>query len=403
MSKINDIYRIKGVVQHYEWGGNSLLPGLLNIQNTENKPYAEYWLGAHEKASSLIISGNQEERLIDFIAENPKEILGHKVNNKYGRLPFLLKLLDVKSMLSIQVHPDKSSAEKGFEEEEKSGKPISAPDRNYKDDNHKPEIMVALSDFWLLHGFISKEKAEKLLTDEKLKPLYPVIEEYVQDIRHAYAKIMNMDDEESDRFLKPLLNHIIPLYKEGKLSKDDPSFWAARAALTYNSGDYTDKGIFSVYLLNLVNVKPGEAIYQGAGTLHAYLEGWNVELMANSDNVLRGGLTNKHIDVPELMKHVVFEEVHPQVIPAPLNEKGEFIYSSPAEDFQVSVIKSSATFTTDSVDILFVYKGNALIKTKNISESLFAGEAVCIPAGIEALIEPGDEGVIFRASVPILN
>ena len=320
MNKINDIYRIKGVVQHYEWGGNSLLPGLLNIQNTENKPYAEYWLGAHEKASSLIISGNQEERLIDFIAENPKEILGHKVNNKYGRLPFLLKLLDVKSMLSIQVHPDKSSAERGFEEEEKSGKPISAPDRNYKDDNHKPEIMVALSDFWLLHGFISKEKAEKLLTDEKLKPLYPVIEEYVQDIRHAYAKIMNMDDDESDRFLKPLLNHIIPLYKEGKLSKDDPSFWAARAALTYNSCEYSDKGIFSVYLLNLVNVKPGEAIYQGAGTLHAYLEGWNVELMANSDNVLRGGLTNKHIDVPELMKHVVFDEVHPQVIPAPLNE-----------------------------------------------------------------------------------
>jgi len=401
MAKMNDLYRIKGVVQHYDWGGNSLLPALLNIQDPGNKPYAEFWLGAHEKASSLIIAENKEEKLYEFISENPAAILGNRVKDKFGRLPYLLKLLDVKNMLSIQVHPDKKGAEIGFAAEEQAGIPLNAPHRNYKDDNHKPEIMAALSDFWLLHGFKPAQKAGELLKDQSLKPLHPVIQDYIQDIRLAYSGIMNMKEEESDRILRPLLDVIIPLYHEGKLEKSNPSYWAAKAALTFNKGKDIDKGIYSIYLLNLVNVKPGEGIYQGPGILHAYLEGQNVELMANSDNVLRGGLTSKHIDVPELMKHVKFEPVEPKIIAGP-DKQGEYIYDSPAEDFQLSLIQKETALHTSSADILLVYSGNAMITTEKKSENIFPGEAVFIPSGRKIKIEPGKGGMIFRASVPNL-
>ncbi|MDQ6609310.1 MAG: mannose-6-phosphate isomerase, class I, partial [Bacteroidota bacterium] len=148
---MNNVYKLTGVVQHYSWGGTEFIPHLLHIKNENKKPFAEYWLGAHPKASSVIEP--EKKKLNDFIAENPVEILGEKVALDFGSLPYLFKILDVCQMLSIQVHPSKKAAIEEYENENKKGIALTAANRNYKDQNHKPELMVALSDFWLLHGF----------------------------------------------------------------------------------------------------------------------------------------------------------------------------------------------------------------------------------------------------------
>src|SRR5690606_8995000 len=159
--KRNKMFPLKGVVQHYTWGGTIFLPSLLGIENPNHEPFAEYWLGAHDKAPSLVETESEEFiPLNKFIQQSINDTLGDDVATKFHRLPYLLKLLDVKDMLSIQVHPSRKYAEAAFKKENESGIPIDAPNRNYKDDNHKPELMVALSEFWSLHGF----KEEALLT-----------------------------------------------------------------------------------------------------------------------------------------------------------------------------------------------------------------------------------------------
>jgi len=149
MEKQNKIYALEGQVQHYQWGGFTYLPQLLSRANEAAKPFAEYWLGAHSQAPALVTG---DGKLDHFISTHP-EVLGKDVIRKFGRLPYLLKVLDVKDMLSIQVHPTLDNAIVGFAAENANGVPLSAPNRNYKDDNHKPELMAALGEFWLLHGF----------------------------------------------------------------------------------------------------------------------------------------------------------------------------------------------------------------------------------------------------------
>src|SRR5579863_3112175 len=159
------VFKLLGKVQHYAWGGNSFIPQLLHIENHENKPFAEYWLGAHDQASSELVMDNEEGIMLnEYIQSDAAATLGEYVNNRFGRLPYLLKILDVKDMLSIQVHPSKENAENEFSQENKKSIPLHAPYRNYKDDNHKPELMLALGEFWLLHGFKSPENLKRLLT-----------------------------------------------------------------------------------------------------------------------------------------------------------------------------------------------------------------------------------------------
>ncbi len=266
------------------------------------------------------------------------ELLGAYTAGRFGRLPYLLKILDVKDMLSIQVHPSKSYAEQAFLEENKKGIPLNAPDRNYKDDNHKPELMVALSDFWLLHGFKPAALMKRTLQQiPELRFLGPIFDK--DGYQGLYKTVMEMEQLDVNAVLQPLLDRILPAYRDGRLSKDREDFWAARAALTFNETGRIDRGIFSVYLFNLVNLRPGEAIFQDAGLPHAYLEGQNVEIMANSDNVLRGGLTPKHIDVPELLKNIRFEATEPNIILGKSVDGPIAVFQTPAPDFELSRIE----------------------------------------------------------------
>ena len=396
---LNEVYKLKGVVQHYSWGGYSFIPKLLGKSNTNHQPFAEYWLGAHPNYPAEIENG-QIKTLDQLIRLNPEAVLGTSVS-KFPGLPYLLKVLDVRQMLSIQVHPNIASAKTGFEEENKKGIPVNAPHRNYKDENHKPEMMVALGDFWLLHGFKSEEKIKNVLQSKpEFKFLLPVFEK--ESYKGLYRKIMEMDQEEVNKILQPVLEKIIPLYKENGLEKDNEDFWAARAALTFCKDKDYDRGIFSIYLFNLLHLKKGEAVFQPEGMPHAYLEGQNVEVMANSDNVLRAGLTDKHIDVKELMRHIKFEETMPDIINPPKAQ--ERVYYSNAEEFELSQLNLKAdeqiSIESKTAEIFLLLQGSVNLKSKKGTLELNQGEAVILIAHKKMQISSGTDSVIYRVTIP---
>ncbi len=310
-----------GVAQHYAWGGYDLIPQLLGVDNAARQPYAELWMGAHPRGLALAEINGTRLTLDRLIAADPWLTLGADVALRYaGRLPYLFKVLDVRDMASIQAHPSHAQAEEGFARENAAGVPIDAPERLYRDENHKPEVHVVLTDFWMLHGFRPlEEMAEVLASEPELAPLAADLPEKLRAggersvlLRELYARLMTMAQPQVNAVLNPLITRLESEESAGRLHKENPGFWALRAARTFPlPGGHRDRGIFSIFLLNLVHLLPGQGTFQPAGTLHAYLEGADVELMAASDNVLRGGLTPKHVDVPELLATLSFRDGRP--------------------------------------------------------------------------------------------
>ena len=400
MSKIGSL---KGKIQNYAWGGNTYIPELLGLEKSD-VPCAEYWLGAHVNAPSILKTPEGELSLNEYLKMNSAKVLGEEISEKFGILPFLFKVLDVNDMLSIQVHPTKIEAEKGFKYENEKGIPLTAPHRNYKDDNHKPEIMVALSEFWLLHGFLPKNKLTEVLKNTpEFTRLLSVFED--EGYFGLYKQVMEQSVEESNKILQPLVDRLLPLYKAGKLDKSNPGYWAAKAVDTSSDKTTLDKGIYSIYFFNIVKVDKGEAVFQDAGIPHAYLEGQNMELMANSDNVLRGGLTPKHVDVPELLKHVVFEETNPDIMLGELQEDGiERIYKSPAPDFELSQIAISSKVNYNSIaktaQILIVIEGEIKINEGNTSLVLSKGKAAFLAAESNYSITTPNSAIVYKATAP---
>lgn len=393
------LLKIKGVVQHYSWGGYDFIPQLLHTENKEQKPFAEYWLGAHPNSPSVIENG--QEKLSAFINADPSGTLGQAVAGRFASLPFLFKILDVRQMLSIQVHPSKGSAVIGFAEENQKDIPLTAAHRNYKDENHKPELMVALSDFWLLHGF---KKEDLLKTTLGSIPEFAFLLEDFEKrgYKGLYEEVMNLPQERVNAILQPLMDRITPLYKNNEFRKDQEDFWAARAALSFCKNGNYDRGIFSVYFFNLVHLKKGEGIFQPEGMPHAYLEGQNVEVMANSDNVLRAGLTDKHIDVPELMKHVKFEATHPAPLhPAAVSHR---LFASPAEEFELHQYHleqaKEEVVETKSAEIWFATQGQTQIRTDKETISLAKGEGLFVVAGSRIHLQSDSLAELFRVLVP---
>jgi mannose-6-phosphate isomerase len=399
------IFKLQGKVQHYTWGGTDFIPALLHLPNAESKPFAEYWMGAHDNVpAEVVLPDGSRQPLNAFIKQNAAASLGTAVHQRFGRLPYLFKVLDVKDMLSIQVHPTKKAAESAFAAENMKGTPLNAPNRNYKDDNHKPELMLALSEFWLLHGFKELQALVTILMQTpELQFLVPIFNN--KNYHALYEMVMTMDQQEVDERLQPLLDRIVPLYEKGFLDRSQEDFWAARAAKTFCEPNKLDRGIFSVYLFNLVNLHPGEAIFQDAGIPHAYLEGQNMEIMANSDNVLRGGLTNKYIDVPELMHHTKFEAVTPNVLKGTAGTApGETVFPTPAADFELRqlVLKpgSPVSLTATTAEIYFVYEGAVKASAGTDTISLNKGEAMLTTAGAAFDLQAAQDSLVFRATVP---
>jgi mannose-6-phosphate isomerase len=399
MSLSHSVFKLKGVVQNYSWGGFDFIPGLLKLKGNEGQPYAEYWMGAHPNHSAVIETA-VPQLLGDFIKKDPAAVLGEAVSKRFSSLPYLFKVLDVRQMLSIQVHPTKTAAEEGFEEENRKGIAVTAAGRNYRDKNHKPELMVALSEFWLLHGFKSATELEmKLEAVHELSFLAGIFEE--KGYRGLYEAIMLMDQQQVNAILGALLQRIRPLYEQNALQKDDEDFWAARAALHFCTGGDYDRGIFSIYFFNLVRLEKGEGIFQPAGMPHAYLEGRNVEVMANSDNVLRAGLTDKHIDVPELLKHVEFAATIPEILSSHSSHR---IFSTPAQEFelhQYQVKERAVEVETQTGELFFLSDGAVQAATGADTASFEEGDAFFVVAGTRlSLTSSSAEASLFRVTVP---
>ena len=392
------MHSLKGRIQHYTWGGNTFIPSLFQ-QIPDEQPAAEYWLGIHNGGPSQVLLGQGASTSLQALINSDKtRYLGKSVKDQFGNLPYLLKILDVKDMLSIQVHPNKQAAEEGFKKENALAIPLTASNRNYKDDNHKPEMMVALSDFWLLHGF-SPNIEQQLDAYGFLNGFKGIFQS--EGIRGLYQQVMEMPQEAVDRLIAPHIHAIMPLYVADQLPKSSPDFWAARAVHNFCEDGHFDRGIFSIYLFNILNLKPGEGIFQGAGLPHAYLEGQNIELMSNSDNVLRAGLTPKHVDIPELLANTAFVPTIAEIIPGSLNKTVQH-YPCPIGDFSLSAYFLKAgekmEFTVVSPSIFLMVNGDVHWKG-NTSEVLQGAAAFFSSPGEKLFAEATADTNLFWAAV----
>uniref|UniRef100_UPI00344B0485 mannose-6-phosphate isomerase n=1 Tax=Salmonella enterica TaxID=28901 RepID=UPI00344B0485 len=284
-------------VQNYAWGSKTALTELYGIANPQQQPMAELWMGAHPKSSSRITTANGETvSLRDAIEKNKTAMLGEAVANRFGELPFLFKVLCAAQPLSIQVHPNKRNSEIGFAKENAAGIPMDAAERNYKDPNHKPELVFALTPFLAMNAFREFSDIVSLL--QPIAGAHSAIAHFLQApnaerLSQLFASLLNMQGEEKSRALAVL---------KAALNSQQGEPWQTIRVISEYYPD--DSGLFSPLLLNVVKLNPGEAMFLFAETPHAYLQGVALEVMANSDNVLRAGLTPKYIDIPELVANV---------------------------------------------------------------------------------------------------
>jgi mannose-6-phosphate isomerase class I len=318
------LLRLRCGVQHYDWGDTDFIPALLGIDNPEREPYAELWMGAHPDLPAEAEADGKWVPLNELIDASPDEVLGPAVTREFeGRLPYLFKVLSAKAPLSIQAHPSKDAAKEGFARENAAGVPLTARHRNYRDDNHKPELITALTDFYGLRGFRPLPEIARVLQQApEFRELMPDFEPTPECVKTLYEKFMSLPQAEVDSVFDPLVRRLKEADAKRPFTRDELEYWVLKADRDYPTDGHRDRGLLSIYLLNLVHLQPGEAMYLPAGILHAYLEGSGMEIMANSNNVLRGGLTPKHADVPELLATLTFEGASAEILrPALLRGK----------------------------------------------------------------------------------
>ena len=327
------IYRLHGTIQPYAWGGHDYIPQLLR-REPSNLPAAELWFGDHPQAPSQIEADGITLPFNDWLQKNLNHALTPASRARFGdRLPYLLKILDVRLPLSIQVHPDKTQAEAGYAREEAAGISQGAANRNYPDDNHKPESMIALGDFWLLHGFAPLNTIEERLAS---RPSLATIAHLIRarGLKEAYTHIMQIPRSTVTTWLKPLLDAPAP-----RAPCDNPDYWLHETVRLMRIDPlHPDHGLLSFYLMNIVHMQNGEGIFQRARLPHAYLRGQNIELMAASNNVLRAGLTPKHIDLAELLRIVDTDPVRPAIIPPPAGS-APYTYPAPMDDYTLATTR----------------------------------------------------------------
>jgi mannose-6-phosphate isomerase len=386
------IFKLDCVVQDYAWGATDYIPRLLNIENKENKPFAELWMGAHAKAPSIVKS--TREALNKAIESNPTEMLGlecaHVFNNK---LPYLFKVLSSKKPLSIQSHPNLQQAKLGYQQENEAGIALNDFYRNYKDDNHKPELICALTEFHAMCGF---RKADEIIKNFKVCKLDHYLDSFIlftenkdkQSLKLLFSEILNSKGIKKGRLLNGLITNLY--YLDDVLTQ----YWIEEMLELYPN----DIGALSPLFLNTFILKPGEAIYLKAGILHAYLRGTGIEIMANSDNVLRGGLTPKNIDVKELLSILDTSMTTPEIQSKNQNDK-VINYHIPINEFSLKRInlKGNHTIVNNKPSIALLINGSISICTDKECLNFDKGEVAFIPGSIQEY-EISGEGLLFIAS-----
>jgi mannose-6-phosphate isomerase len=394
------VLRLDNPVRHYAWGSTSFIPDLLG-RSADERPWAELWMGAHESAPSLVEQGNAQVRLDTLVERDPEGILGASTVRRYGpRLPFLFKVLAAEQPLSIQAHPDQAQARAGFERENVSGIPVDAPHRNYRDDNHKPELIVALTPFVALEGFRAPEviaaeldslRLAKLDSSNDSIDLIDLIDALRGEdgLRRFFETVMS---PRGARVLEPIVAALADRH-------DARATWVRELAARHPG----DVGALAPLYLELVELAPGQGLFLPARELHAYLHGAGLELMASSDNVLRGGLTPKHVDVPELLATLRFEPGKAHVIDPPAGYP-VVEYPTPADEFALSRLELTGHMilpARKTPAIVLCTEGQLHARAARHTLALARGQSALLPAGTPELeLEPGDQATLWLAEVP---
>ncbi|MBK8870061.1 MAG: mannose-6-phosphate isomerase, class I [Elusimicrobia bacterium] len=410
---LKPVFRLVPSIQHYDWGGRSFIPSLLGNTNLEGRPFAELWMGAHPTSPSFVHpQGADPLGLDDLIGNNPEQILGHETLRDFGGLPYLLKILDVEKPLSIQVHPGRDQARAGYEDEEARNVPPTAPDRNYKDPFPKPELVVALGyPFWALAGFRSPSEIKRILAEEpELVELSARFVPTTEGLQQIYQYFMGASQDEVNKFLVPLLARWEGAHRKVPFSRENPRYWALKAQVCYSPAGGADRGLLSFLLMNLVKLNPEEGLFLEPGEMHAFLEGQAIEISACSDNVLRGGLTRKHVDVPQLLKLVTFDHRPPQIVRKAEGAPQEYYYPTSATEFDLRFVRfpsktGGPVSSSWGSRILFFYSGSGTLSVQGEKDgfSFRQGDSFFIPRGQTIDVRSNEETVYFQAGTPEVN
>ncbi len=379
-------------VQNYAWGSKSALTELYGIANPDDQPMAELWMGAHPKSSSKIENASgQPQSLREVIEQDKTALLGQAVAERFGELPFLFKVLCADQPLSIQVHPNKQASEMGFAKENAAGIPLDAAERNYKDPNHKPELVFALTPFLAMNAF--REFSDIISLLQPVAGAHQAIAHFLaqpdaDSLSQLFASLLNMQGEEKSHALAVL---------KATLASQQGEPWETIRFISEFYPD--DSGLFSPLLLNVIKLNPGEAMFLFAETPHAYLKGVALEVMANSDNVLRAGLTPKYIDIPELVANVKFvPKPAAELLTVPEQNGAELDFPIPVADFAFSLHDLStqaSTLAQQSAAILFCVEGEAVLSKGEERLVLKPGESAFVSAG-ESPVEASGVGRLAR-------
>lgn len=403
---------LRGAIRTYAWGSRTAIAEFTGRPSPTAHPEAELWLGAHPGDPACLETPDGERSLLDAVRSDPEGQLGAAVRARFGDvLPFLVKVLAADEPLSLQAHPSAEQAVEGYVREDRMGVALNSPVRNYRDRSHKPELLVALAEFEALAGFRPAARSVALLRALEVADLDPYI-----------ALLSGQSDADGLRALfttwitapQPDLDVLIPAVLEGAVNyvRSGATEFAAEAKTCLELGERYpgDAGVLAALLLNRISLAPGEAIFLSAGNLHSYLSGVGVEVMANSDNVLRGGLTPKHVDVPELLRVLDFAPADDAALHPPTHRDGiELVYDTPAPEFATSILvlddsqvghEIDAPSRHDGPQILVCTEGTVVVRAKSDVVTLHRGSSAWVAADDGPIrLEAGEPSKLFRATV----
>lgn len=380
--KTKPFFLMSNTIQNYAWGSIDSFSQLFDIANPQQQPQAELWMGAHPNGCSQVDYQGQKIRLSDLIASDPAHFLSANTAQTFGELPYLFKILAAEQALSIQVHPSKSEAEQGFAKENAAQIPLTAANRNYKDPNHKPELVYALTDYQAMNGFRPINEIVEHFQRLAIETLQPLLEHLQQQqtevgLKSFFTELLSFSGSEKQVAIEQLIAYA-HRHQEQALFQ---------LILTLAETYPHDIGLFAPLILNVLTLKPGQAMYLDARTPHAYLKGTGLEIMANSDNVLRAGLTPKHIDIIELAKCTRFaEKPASTLLLTPKITDDALLFPVPVTDFKFAIYPQpkQCRVNVSSAQILLAIDHDAtLTAADGQTVTIHKGESVFIPAHTE--------------------
>jgi len=405
---------LRGALRTYAWGSHTAIAEFTGRHSPTPHPEAELWLGAHPGDPARLEGDGGERSLLDTITADPEGQLGAATRKRFGdALPFLAKVLAAEEPLSLQAHPSAEQAMEGFAREDRLHIPITAPIRNYRDRSHKPELLVALGPFEALAGFRPVARSIELLRALTVADLDPFVnllsgQADADGLRALFTTWITAPQADLDVLVPLVLDGAVAYLRSGatEFAKE------AKTALQLGELYPGDAGVLAALLLNRISLAAGEGIYLPAGNLHAYLHGVGFEVMANSDNVLRGGLTPKHVDVPELLRVLDFTPTDESALrPRSTREGIEIVYDTPAPEFAVSLLRLDGADLGHEIDapsrhdgpqVLLCTEGSVQVHGKSSVLTLDRGAAAWVAADDGPIRLVADRpAALFRATVGI--